>query len=124
MKGKGADPFNWGNANIDAEDLDPAAQQAAFDLMKLVKPSRKAARAARNISQTPAPRQDQAVRPVEQIPPDSYLGQTLKNIHRLRTRKHRMAKSGNDPSSSSSSSSSDSTKSEKDSESEPDEFPS
>ena len=40
--------------------------------------------------------------PINQIPHDSYIGQTLKNIHRLRTRKRR---SGNDPSSSSSSSS-------------------
>jgi len=42
-------------------------------------------------------------RPVRQIPLDSYLGQTLNNLNRLGTSKHR---SGDDPSSSSSSSSS------------------
>jgi len=33
-KGKGVDPFNWGNADISEEELDPDAQQAVLDSLE------------------------------------------------------------------------------------------
>ena len=114
--------------------MDPEAQQAALDAIK--HPSKKvegASKASRRVKKTvrhateegrestaprtPAPQPTGSVpplpntrkgdsRPINQIPPDSYVGQTLKNIHRLGTRRQR---SGDDPSSSSSSDSSDSS---------------
>ena len=44
-------------------------------------------------------RRDQAARPLQQIPPDSYLGQTLRHIDRLGTKKRRTLRMGYDPSS-------------------------
>jgi hypothetical protein len=111
IKGKGVDPFNWGNANLSEEDLDPAVQQAALDSIKR-NPNKRSGNTARDISQPPVLRRDQAARPVGQILPDSYLGQTLKNIHRLGTKKRKTLRSGDDPSSPSSSSSYDSSESE------------
>ena len=113
--------------------MDPVAQQAALDTIKhkhlirkgeaVGKASGRVKKTVRHatedaqesiVAQTPAPQPNQPLpntrkgdsRPINQIPPDSYIGQTLKNIHRLGTRKQR---SGDDPSSSSSSDSSDSS---------------
>ena len=116
IRGKGIDPFNWGNVNINEEDLDPEVQQAALDSMNL-NPNKKPGKTARDISRLSVSHSDQSARPILQIPLNSYLGQTLKNIHRLGTKKHRTLRSGKDPSSSSSSSSSDSSESENNSDS-------
>ncbi|KIM46695.1 hypothetical protein M413DRAFT_23065 [Hebeloma cylindrosporum] len=139
-KGKGADPANWGNAGLDEEELDPEVQQAALDSLKQSLHTRKAERTSRDeqrgkktvrhvsdsvrggpASQTPAPSHHWTlpntrkgdIQPINQIPANSYIGQTLKNIHRLGTRNQR---SGNDPSSSSSSDSSDSSSEPNDSD--------
>jgi hypothetical protein len=135
-------PSNWGDKDLDDEELDLEAQQTALDLLKheflrkkaVSAESTAAARVRKTVireprtiregtaSQTPVPRRDQISpktrnmnsRPISQIPLDSYLGQTLNNIKRLGTSKRR---SKHDPSSSSSSSSSsDSSTSEKNSE--------
>ena len=121
---------NWEGKDLDEEELDLEAQQTALDLLKQDLLRKKAARAesatarvrtsvvqeprsARRgtASQTPVPQRDQLsprtrnsdLRPIRQIPPDSYIGQTLNNIHCLGIGKRR---SGNDPSSSDSSESS------------------
>jgi len=132
-KGKGVDSINWGNLGLSSEEeQDLEAQQAALDLLKRDLLTRKAERVSKDArrvnktvqghasegfrgstSQTPAPQRDSPSitrkvdnRPIRQIPQNSYIGQTLKNLHRLGTPKRR---SGNDPSSSSSSDSSDSS---------------
>ena len=126
-------PSNLGGKDLNKEELDLEAQQTALDLLKQDLLRKKAARAKNaaaarvrtsvvqeprsarrgTASQTPVPRRDQVSlkarnsdsRPIRQIPPDSYISQTLNNIHRLGTGRRR---SGNDPSSSSSSSDSSS----------------
>jgi len=138
IRGKRVDPFNWGNVNLNEEDLDLDEQQAAWDSINqnYHTPPEKIGEPAvirgnisvtpqidRDISRPPVPRKEQVMsnvsrnkdlRAVSQIPLDSYLGQTLNNIKRLGTSKRR---SKDDPSSSSSSSSSsDSSESDKDSE--------
>ena len=132
-KGKGADPSNWGNLDLDEEELDLVAQQAALDTIKhkhltrkgkaVSKASGRVKKTVRHatedaqesiVAQTLAPQPNQPLPntrkgdscPINQIPPDSYIGQTLKNIHRLGTRKQC---SGDDQSSSSSSDSSGSS---------------
>jgi hypothetical protein len=132
-KGKGVDSINWGNLGLSEEEQDLEAQQAALDLLKrdlLIRKAERVSKDARRVkktvrghaskgirgstSQTPAPQRDLVPsitrkvdnRPIRQIPQNSYIGQTLKNLHRLGTPKRR---SGNDPSSSSSSDSSDSS---------------
>ena len=124
-KGKGIDPSNWGNLDLNEEELDPEAQQTALDSLKqeqLRKKSRKepavpvnktAIRGSRIGRDASVPHEERVnlatrytnTRPIRQIPVDSYIGQTLNNIHRLGISKRR---SGDDPSSSSSSSSSSS----------------
>jgi len=113
-KGKGVDPFNWGNANLDEEEMDLEAQQAALDSLKqefIKKKSEKAGKIAgpqankKTVAHEPVTNQGTArppvlrkgqvthvirnvdSRPVRQIPIDSYIGQTLNNIHRLGTSK-------------------------------------
>jgi len=106
-------PSSWKGKDLDEEELDLEAQQTALDLLKQDFLRKKAARAENTTaaqvrtpviqkprsarrgtaSQTPVPRRDQVsprtrnsdLRPIRQIPPDSYIGQTLNNIHRLGT---------------------------------------
>ncbi|KIM42784.1 hypothetical protein M413DRAFT_408828 [Hebeloma cylindrosporum] len=106
MKGKGVDPLNWGNANLSEEDLDPEAQQAALDSLNPTL-NKKPAKARVNDKIKTRSNEELGLSPARQIPLDSYIGQTLNNIHRLGINKRR---SGDDPSSSSSSSSSESNK--------------
>ena len=113
--------------------MDPVAQQAALNTIKhkhltrkgkaVSKASGRVKKTVRHatedaqesiVAQTLAPQPNQPLPntrkgdscPINQIPPDSYIGQTLKNIHRLGTRKQC---SGDDQSSSSSSDSSGSS---------------
>jgi len=106
-------PSNWEGKDLDKEKLNLEAQQTALDLLKQDSLQKKAARvkntaAARvrtpviheprsawggTASRTSVPRRDQASlkarnsdsHPISQVPPDSYIGQTLNNIHRLGT---------------------------------------
>jgi hypothetical protein len=124
-------PSNWEGKDLDEEEHNLEAQQTALDLLKQDFLRKKAARAENTAaarvrtpviqkprsarrgtaSQTPVPGRDQVsprtrnsdLRPIRQIPPDSYVGQTLNNIQRLGIGRRR---SGNDPSSSDSSESS------------------
>ena len=122
--------------------MDPDAQQAALDSLKPSyhkvpeKTGKKAVirgntgvtpQITQDPSQTPALRNEQAMpnvarnrdlRPVRQIPLDSYLGQTLKNIKRFGTNKRQSKEDSS--SSSSSSSSSDSSESDENSDSDDD----
>ena len=103
-------PSNWEGKDLDEEELDLEAQQTALDLLKQDLLRKKAARAESataqvrtsvvqeprstrrgTASQTPVPQRDQVslrtrnsdLCPIRQIPPDSYIGQTLNNIHCL-----------------------------------------
>ena len=104
LKGKTIDPSNWGNLDLDEDDLDPKAQHAALRSLKQ-KVSRKKAEkikepkvgtsrhiVGRATSAQPKEGVTHVVRnmdsrPIRQIPFDSYISQTLNNIHRLRTGK-------------------------------------
>ena len=119
---------SWGDADLEKEELDLEAQQAALDSLKRNFHKRKAEKNGHNkklVRLEPVVARNahrdqvtQIVRnmnsqPIRQITPDSYIGQTLKNIHRFGITKR---KSGNNPFSSSSSSSSDSSESSDESE--------
>jgi len=132
-KGKGRDPRNWGNLDLDELETDIEAQRAALEQMNELLRLKKAKAAADAIYATNAdnsaePRVEEEneqessfqpirnkavpigsskgfrtdqVRPINQVAPNSFIGQTLNNIRHLSTRH-------NDPSDDSSSSSSES----------------
>ena len=106
---------SWGDVDLEQEELDLEAQQAALDSLKRNFLKRKAEKTgqmrnvvtrkpvvARDVSQAPSLRQGQVAhvvktvdsRPIHQISPDSYIGKTLNNIYCLGTTKQR---SRNDP---------------------------
>ena len=89
-KGKGIDPREWGNVNIDSDEFDVDAQKAAFDslLKKKLGPSRrkekqssklKTHHTCNHISQMVCPVES---RPAAQIAKNSYLGAALQNVKR------------------------------------------
>ena len=75
-KEKGVDPFNWGNTNLDEDDLDLVTQ---LNSMKQ-NLNKKLGKTTWDIFQLPILCRDQAAHPVQQVPPASYFGQTLRHI--------------------------------------------
>ena len=108
-KGKGIDPWEWGNINISRESLDIEAQAMAFESMtqqrKVDKEKDKHAPSKggrREGKSNPLPVES---RPVAQIAQDSYLGTTLHNVERSCSQPNR--RGGGQPSSSEPNSSDD-----------------
>ena len=86
-KGKGIDPTEWGNINISLESLDVDAQTAAWKSLanKNVanpKPSTRVGRIPYSRDHRSSSRLPAESRPVAQLPKDSYLGKTLRNIEK------------------------------------------
>ena len=92
---KGKDPREWGNLNISQEELNIEAQAAALkslarehkDKKKRDKKCTNARRAGHGVHCSPSLRLPAESRPVAQIPQDSYLGMTLRNVGRDNARK-------------------------------------
>ena len=112
-KGKGVDPLEWGNVNISQESLDIDAQAAAW---KSITQSKKGNRKedARKVGthrvqqgniRSPSVQLPAASRPVAQLPKDSYLGMTLRNVGRSHSGRRMPPDGGETPSSSEPSSS-------------------
>ena len=130
-KGKGIDPREWGNLNLNEEELDIAAQTAALDSYKPRKaspeykkekgPRKKRGHGSRSRSKKsnnkPNPKGRQAEsRAAAQIAPTSSLGLTLRNIKKKQRRELTTSPSES-PSSSSSSSNGSSDEDESSSQS-------
>ena len=112
-KGKGIDPLEWGNVNISRESLDIDAQAAAWKSITRNKGRnrqgdvRKAGthRVQQGNIRSPSEQLPAASRPVAQLPKDSYLGLTLRNIGRSHSARRVPPDGGETPSSSEPSSS-------------------
>ena len=89
LKGKRADPREWGNANLSEDDLDLGAQAAALESFvqhraahkqhqELPQQRKKSSRRHRH--QPTMPQLPAGSRPVAQIARDSYLGTALWNV--------------------------------------------
>jgi hypothetical protein len=114
-KGKGADPRNWGGIDLNKDELDVAKQKAAFDSyhVRRKKHTKNTSKKSRGVDKvryvTPttdisrseivektrkdyrAKKHAAGVRPVMQIPEDSYLGaafKQVKNSEKKRKRKN------------------------------------
>jgi hypothetical protein len=91
-KGKGRDPREWGNINLDEAEMNMELQQAALESYKnLSKPSEKNregsswTKKAKGTKKSATQRHKRRERPPEsrpvaQIAPDSYLGIALRNL--------------------------------------------
>lgn len=94
-KGKEIDPREWGNLDINQDELDVEAQAAALkslahehrDKKKQGKEHTKARRVSRGAHRSLPLRLPAESRPVAQIAQDSYLGMTLRNVGQESARK-------------------------------------
>jgi Retrotransposon gag protein len=105
-KGKGIDPREWGNINISRESLDIEAQAAAYRSILQerqasrppdAQPARGAYQEERRSHRSSSARLPAASRPVAQLPPDSYLGKTLRNVGRSQPEKRSPPKGDGSP---------------------------